>query len=250
MARVNPSPKLSVWPFKAYPRPVACVAERESPAFGLVKKFPDHFPEIPHQIPSHVRRIRTISHRNFTRSIQFSRKSDGFPRVLMRFSRVLYSSCGNPYNNPAVFMNTPRFPSDCHACPSEKMEKHAAISAIHMDRQDCSMDRLAIPPEAPGLHTTCTGFAWKPRRFDQSARSAQRRRRPPLWNHCRTCTKRSGTRHHRRGSARRKVRVNRSGLPLTVRPCVTRRLGHWAGGPKHALTRPHPIRIIRSSVRP
>jgi hypothetical protein len=75
----------------------------------------------------------------------------------MGFSRVLYVSRGDPYNNPAVFINTPRFPSDSGAFPSVKMEKHATISAIHMDPQDYSVERLGIPADTPGLHTTCAG---------------------------------------------------------------------------------------------
>jgi hypothetical protein len=73
----------------------------------------------------------------------------------MGFPCVLYSFRGNPYNNLGVFISTPRFPSDSHAIPSVKMEKHAAISAIHMDPQDCSVERLGIPAKTPGLHTTC-----------------------------------------------------------------------------------------------
>ena len=82
----------------------------------------------------------------------------------MGFSRVLYVSRGNPYNNPAVFISTPRFPSDPDAIPSVKMDKHAAFSAVHVDPQDCSVERLGIPSgfqqrsmTTPGFHATCAG---------------------------------------------------------------------------------------------
>jgi hypothetical protein len=95
----------------------------------------------------------------------FRSHSAEFPRMLMGFPRVLYSFRGNSYNNPGVFISTPRFPSDVDACPSETLEKHAAISAIHRDRMDCPAERLGIPSglqqrswSRPGFRAICADF--------------------------------------------------------------------------------------------
>ena len=135
-------------------------------------------PGISRRIVFHVRRNRAISRWNRAKTVQFASLSDGsswdsvgFRRVLMGFSRVLYSFRRDPYNNPAVFINTREFPSDVHACPtdvhacpSEIMEKHATISGIHMDPQDCWVERLGSPSgfqqrswSTPGLDTFCAG---------------------------------------------------------------------------------------------
>jgi hypothetical protein len=70
-------------------------------------------------------------------------------------------------------MIAPRLPSDFDRIPSEKLQKHAAISGIQTDPQDCRVERLAIPSETPWIHAACARCSMQPGTLAQAS--------PELW---------------------------------------------------------------------